>query len=226
MISVIIPTFDSAPTLARTLAPLIAGVAQGVIKEAIVVDGGSSDDTIEIVEAAGCDVVRTGRGRARQLIEGARRARSPWLLFLNADTSLAPGWLEEAQRFMRRPGAQSRAAAFRFALDDDCAEARRVVSWMRFRCGVTKLPGGEQGLLISRRLYDMLGGYQQMELMEDVDLARRIGAKRLVLFDTEAVVSAERYQRDGFARRAWEEFVLLARYRMGADPGDLAKPRD
>jgi rSAM/selenodomain-associated transferase 2 len=215
MISVIIPTLNSALHLARTLAPLIAGVAQGVVREAIIVDGGSNDDTIEIAEAAGCDIVKSGPGRARQLIVGANVARGEWLLFLHADTSLAPGWVEEAQRFMSRPGAQSRAAAFRFALDDDSADAQRIVSWTRFRGGVLKLPCGEQGMLISRRLYDMLGGYHQMEVLEDIDLARRIGAKRMVFLETDAISSAERYQQEGFARRAWRDFMQIARYRMG-----------
>ncbi|MES1156889.1 MAG: glycosyltransferase [Alphaproteobacteria bacterium] len=223
MISVIIPTRNSGSHLARTFAPLIAGVADGVVKQAIVADAGSSDDTLAVAEAAGCDVVAVSGNRARQLIEGAKAARGEWFLILHPGTVLTPAWLDEVKRFIARPGAQSRAATFRFAFDDDAPEARRVVSWARLRGEALKLPGGEQGLLISRRLYDILGGYANMDAMEDVDLVRRIGGKRLTVLGADALVCAEKYQRDGYTRHAWREQVALARYLMGADPGDLAK---
>jgi rSAM/selenodomain-associated transferase 2 len=226
MISVIIPTLDAAPYLARAFAPLISGVAEGIIKEAIVVDGGSRDDSIAIAEAAGATIVASQAGRARQLIAGAAKARGEWLLFLHADSTLAQGWLEETRRFIERPGAEARAAAFRFAFDDDAPAARRVQFWARARAALFKLPYGDQGLLISRKLYDELGGYRDLALMEDVDIVRRIGARRLVLFEAEAVTSADKYRRDGYQKRAWRNLGLLARYLLGADPAKLARDYD
>jgi rSAM/selenodomain-associated transferase 2 len=226
MISVVIPTLNAAPYLVRALAPLIAGVADGLVKEAIIADGGSSDDTAAIAEAAGATLVVSEPGRARQLIAGAAAARGAWLLFLHADTALAPGWLEEARGFMARPGAALRAGAFRFAFDDDAPAARRVQFWARARARVFKLPYGDQGLLISRALYEALGGYRDLPLMEDVDLVRRIGAAHLTLFSTEAVTSADKYRRDGYQKRAWRNLSLLTRYLLGADPAQLARRYD
>jgi hypothetical protein len=83
-----------------------------------------------------------------------------------------------------------------------------------------------RGLLISRFFYDGLGGYPDIPLMEDVEIMRRIGPQRLVLLDTEAVTSAEKYRRDGYGRRAWRNLTMMARYLMGADPVELAKAYD
>ena len=226
MISVVIPTLNAAPHLPRAFAALVQGVADGLIKQVIVADGGSTDDTVAIAEAAGCDVVVTEAGRGKQLRAGASAAKANWLLFLHADTALAPGWAAEAERFMALPQARKRAAAFRLAFDDNSSQARRVVFWARLRARVMKLPYGDQGLLISRLLYDALGGYPDLPLMEDVELVRRIGRKRLVLLRSEAVTSAEKYRRDGWDKRPWRNLSLMARYLMGADPSELAKAYD
>ena len=226
MITVVIPTLNAAAHLPHTLAPLVQGAADGLIKHVIIADGGSQDDTIAIAEAAGCDVVTSPPGRAKQLRAGAAAAKANWLLFMHADTALAPGWTAEAQRFMSQPQARKRAAAFRLAFDDDSRAARRVVFWARLRARIMKLPYGDQGLLISRFLYDALGGYPDLPLMEDVELVRRIGRKRLTILQTEAVTSADKYRRDGWDKRSWRNLGLMARYLLGADPVKLAKAYD
>lgn len=226
MISVIIPTLNAAPHLPGTLRPLVAGVTSGVVKEVLVADGGSEDQTLAIADAAGCAIIQGERGRAKQLRAGAAAARSRWLLFLHADTALSPGWVEEVERFISAPQSRKKAAAFKLAFDDTSPEARRVVFWARLRARVMKLPYGDQGLLISRLLYDGIGGYPDMPLMEDVEIVRRIGARRLSLLDSEAVTSAEKYRRDGYDKRAWRNLGLMARYLMGADPVELAKAYD
>ncbi len=226
MLSIIIPTLNAAPLLPRALAALVAGAAHGLVKQVIVADGGSSDATLAIAEAAGCDIVRGPSGRAKQIRAGAAAAKASWLLFLHADTELSPGWVAEAERFVSAPQARMRAAAFTLAFDDHSRQARRVVFWARLRARVLKLPYGDQGLLLSRSFYNALGGYADLPLMEDVDLVRRIGAKRLILLETEAVTSAEKYRRDGYDKRAWRNLVLTARYFMGADPAELAKGYD
>ena len=226
MISVIIPTLNASAHLPRALAPLVAGAAHGLVKQVIVADGGSSDETLEIAEAAGCDIMASTPGRAKQMRAGVTRAKANWLLFLHADTTLAQNWVEEAARFIGAPRGRLRAAAFRLAFDDDAPEARRVIAWARLRARLLSLPYGDQGLLISRFFYDALGGFRDIPLMEDVEIVRRIGAKRLTLLETEAVTSAEKYRRDGYNKRAWRNLILTARYLMGADPADLAKAYD
>jgi rSAM/selenodomain-associated transferase 2 len=226
MISVIIPTLNAAPHLARTLQSLVAGMTGGIIKEVIVADGGSDDETLAIADGAGCTVVKTERGPAKQMRAGAAMAKGKWLLFLHADTALASGWVEETERFINAPQSRKKAAAYKLAFDDTSREAKRVVFWARLRARVMKLPYGDQGLLISRFFYDGLGGYPDIPLMEDVEIMRRIGPERLVLFETQAVTNADKYRRDGWDKRAWRNLGLMARYLMGADPVELAKAYD
>ena len=226
MISVVIPTLHAAAHLPRALAPLVQGMTHGLIKQVIVADGGSSDETLEIAEAAGCEIVVSEPGRAKQLRAGVNVSRANWLLFLNADTALDDGWVKEAERFMSQPQARKRAAAFRLAFEDSSPGARQVVFWARMRAQVMKLPYGDQGMLISRLLYDALGGYPDIPLMEDVELARRIGPKRLTILETEAVSMAEKYRREGYGKRAWRNLALMTRYLLGADPVELAKAYD
>ncbi|HYD86946.1 MAG TPA: glycosyltransferase [Vitreimonas sp.] len=224
MISVVIPTLNAAAHLPRALAPLVQGVQHGLVKQVIVADAGSTDETLEIAEAAGCDIVVVGEpGRAKQMRAGASASRANWLLFLPPETALGEGWVSEAQRHMSQPQARKRAAAFRLALDDKSPAAKRVVFWARMRARVMKLPNGDQGLLISRLLYDALGGYPDLPVLEDVEIARRIGPKRLAILDSDAIASAERYRRDGYGAHALRSLTLMARYFLGADPMELAK---
>ncbi len=221
MISVIIPTLNAAALLPLTLAPLVAGAAEGLVKQVIVADGGSEDATCAIAEAAGCDLALGARGRGAQLAVGAKAARGDWFLFLHADTVLSENWREEARRVVA--GDEDHAAAFTLAFDDTSFAARLVVVWALARASLLKLPYGDQGLLISRRLYEAIGGYRDLALMEDLDIVRRIGGKRLSILPALAVTSAAKYRRDGYAKRSWRNLLLTARYLLGADPAKLAR---
>jgi len=196
MISVVIPTLNAERTLTATLAALVPAVVDGVVQEGILADGGSSDDTRIIADAAGTQLIDAPRGRATQLAAGAARARADWLLFLDADMVLEPGWAEEAQAFIERveSGRRSQAAAFfRFALDDD-GFMPRVAEWLvRLRCLLFALPYGDQGLLISRKLYDRLGGFR-----EGADLVDRLKRSEMVMLKSRAVTIAQRYQNEGY----------------------------
>src|ERR671933_816562 len=225
MISVVIPTLDAEASLVETLAALVPAVPEGLVREAVVADGGSMDATREIADAAGCRVVSAARGRGAQLAAGAAVARWPWLLFLHADTVLEEGWRREAGRFIERADRQGgeAAASFAFALDDFGARARWLEAAAMARCKLFGLPYGDQGLLISRRLYERLGGFRPLPLMEDVDLVRRIGRRRLTLLRTRAVTSAARYRRDGYASRAARNAVCLGLYFAGVSPARIVR---
>ena len=188
MISVIVPTDNAERLLPRCFDSLIAGAVRGVVREVIVTDAGSSDGTLAIADAAGAHVVHSRKNRGAQLADGAATAKGDWLLFLHPETALEPGWEMEAESFisqaeMERP----RAAAFRFALDDFGGEARRAEAKAALRTALFALPYGDQGLLIPKRLYKKLGGYRALADLEDADLVRRIGRRRLVSLRARAV---------------------------------------
>ena len=217
MISVVIPTLNAEATLGQTLAALVPAAVEGLVREVIVVDGGSSDRTAEIVDQAGASLVKGGAGRGHQLAAGAAQARFPWLLFLHADTTLDPGWERDAGLFMERVDLERQplaAAAFRFALDDMGARPRVLERLVALRCAALRLPYGDQGLLIPRRLYDEVGGYRPLTLMEDVDLVQRLGRRRTVMLLSRAVTSAERFRREGYARRSARNLLCLTLYTL------------
>lgn len=214
-LSVVIPVLDAGADLKACFDRLSQA------DEIIVVDGGSTDGSAQIARSAGARLVSTSAGRGDQLAAGAREARGDWLLFIHADTMLAPGWREAAGRHMAEHARD--AACFRFALDDPSWQARLLERAVALRVRWLKLPYGDQGLLVSRSHYDAMGGYRSLPLMEDVDLVRRIGRHRLRVLDVPAVTSARRWRSDGWWRRSARNLACLALYAIGVSPARIAR---
>lgn len=223
-LSIVIPTLNEAARLPATLAALSTPAGDGGEGlEILVSDGGSQDATADLAQGAGAQVVTDAQGRGAQLAAGAAAARGDWLLFLHADTRLAPGWRAAAAAVMADPANRQRAGYGRFRLDDPHPRARRLEKRVAWRCRRFGLPWGDQGLLIARDFYRALGGYRPIPLFEDVDLVRRIGRNRLVALDIDAVTGAERFLQAGYRRRSARNFALLSLYLMGAPPAWLAR---
>ncbi|MEO8141721.1 MAG: TIGR04283 family arsenosugar biosynthesis glycosyltransferase, partial [Sphingomicrobium sp.] len=190
-------------------------------EEILVVDGGSTDDSADIAERAGARVIEAKRGRGTQLRAGGEAARGDWLLFLHADTRLATGWREAiAAHVANTPEA---AGHFDLRLDHDAWQARVIEHGVAMRVRLFGLPYGDQGLLISRRLYDEVGGFRPLALMEDVDLVRRIGRHRLRRLKAVALTSAVRWRRDGWLRRSSRNLACLTLYFAGVSQARLTR---
>ena len=206
-LSIVIPILNASQTLPGTLAAL-----SGVDGEIIVVDGGSTDASANMARDRGAQVIVAPRGRGPQLSAGAEQARGDWLLFLHADTLLEEGWRKAVTHFCKDPANRTKAATFRFALDDPSRQARRLERMVAWRVRRLGLPYGDQGLLIHRDLYRAVGGYKPLELMEDIDLARRIGRSRVVALPVTARTSAARWRREGWLRRSARNLLCLLLY--------------
>ena len=216
-LAVVIPTLNAAPSLAVTLSALPR------VGRVIVIDGGSTDDTRQIAAAHGAHVLTSAPGRGRQLQAGAVAAQTPWLLFLHADTRLdAKAW-SEVRRHLADPRSRGKAGAFRLRLDDAAWQARVVEFGVRLRVVILALPYGDQGLLISHRLYDEIGGFAPLPLMEDVDLVRRLGRRRLTSLDGSAITSAARWRRRGWLRQTLTNLRCLSLYLAGVAPERIAQ---
>jgi rSAM/selenodomain-associated transferase 2 len=222
-LSVIIPTLNAEASLRRSLPSIASLSAVSMMREVIFADGGSSDRTAEIADEAGAVFVQAPHGRGVQLAAGAERAAGAWLLFLHADTALEPGWEKAVRAFLDDPENAARIGYFRFGLDDGSASARSLEAAVALRCRLFRLPYGDQGLLISRDLYRRLGGFRPIPLMEDVDLVRRAGWRRMAPLPARATTSAERYRRDGYLMRPVRNLFCLSLYFLGVPPRAIAK---
>jgi len=204
MISVIFPTHNDEVGLAHALASLVPAAADGTVREVIIVDGGSSDGSLEVADAAGCRIV-TGSGRlGPDLALAAATARSDWLLFLSPSVTLEPGWQREVHEFLDRvamagAGGQH-AAAFRHARAGFGFGARLAEVSAALRARLFAAPFLEQGLLVPARLYREMGGHREMAGMAQADLARRVGRSRLVFLRSRAVMRGEPVEGGGAAR--------------------------
>jgi rSAM/selenodomain-associated transferase 2 len=217
-LSIVVLARNAAATLPDTLAALEEGRRGGLVHEVVLADGGSTDETVRQAEAAGAKALVLPSGRGSQLAAGAHAASGDWLLFVHADTVLAPGWAGAATAFMADPANRARAAAFRLRLDDADPRARRIERLAYWRARVLGLPYGDQGLLMSADFYRDLGGYRPLPLMEDVDFARRIGRRRLALLEVTALTSAARYRTGGWWFRPARNLSILALYFLGVPP--------
>ncbi|MEP6017914.1 MAG: TIGR04283 family arsenosugar biosynthesis glycosyltransferase [Paracoccaceae bacterium] len=213
-ISVVIPTLNAANNLPACLAALVEALDAGLIRELIVSDGGSEDDTLVLADAWGAAIVSGPPSRGGQLRRGCEAAKADWFLILHADTVLSEGWSDKVKSHFRT----NKAGWFRLRFDKG---GRAIAAWanIRSRWG---LPYGDQGLLLPASLYNEVGGFSDIPLMEDVALARALKGK-LTEFPAIALTSADRYHKHGWIKRSARNFWTLVRYFAGVSPHELAR---
>nr|WP_321252199.1 TIGR04283 family arsenosugar biosynthesis glycosyltransferase [uncultured Ruegeria sp.] len=216
-ISIVIPTLNAAGSLPGTLQSLMEGVQAGLIRELVIADGGSTDETLAMADEAGARIVEGPPSRGGQLRRGCQTASAEWLMVLHADTALQSGWSDAVASHLET-GAP---AAFLLQFQARGFAPRWVAGWANVRSRLFGLPYGDQGLLVPRKTYLAAGGYKDQPLMEDVAL---VGAlPRVRILPVRAVTSAERYERLGWLRRGGRNLWLVFRYFLGADPEQLAQ---
>ena len=221
LVSVVIPVLNDVPALEAQLSTLDRSPAC----EVIVVDGGTEDeDGMRRLRSRFGDVrwQQSPPGRARQMNEGAGRARGTWLLFLHADTRLTAGWLEELRRADADP--QTIGGSFSFRLDSGARWARWIERGVSVRVHLFGLSYGDQALFVRREVFHAMQGYRDIPLMEDVDFARRLRRMGRILRSTmAAVTSARRWEQEGWLRRSASNVVLVLLFLAGVPPVRLAR---
>jgi rSAM/selenodomain-associated transferase 2 len=217
-LSIVIPTWNEAAVITRAVERAWE-LGPGQV---VVADGGSSDGTQALAAARGAEVVEAPRGRARQQNAGARQAHGRWLLFLHADTWLEAAAAAQVQAAMADPACQ--AAAFRQRIEAEGALYRWIERGNALRARMLGLAYGDQGLLVRRALFDEVGGFADLPLMEDVELAGRLRRRtRLRMLPGPLHTSARRWQQQGALRQTARNWMLLAAYFAGAAPKRLAR---
>jgi rSAM/selenodomain-associated transferase 2 len=218
VLSIIIPVLDEAENLRRLLPDLATRCPDA---EIIVVDGGSSDVTAEVVR--GCPpawYLESARGRARQMNAGARAASGDVLLFLHADTVLPPG----APSAIACALADPAMVGGRF---DVCFSSARWAFWviaafMNARSRLTRIATGDQAIFVRRAAFEALDGYPDIPLMEDIALSRRLKrVGRMSCLRLQVVTSARKWEREGILRTIFLMWTLRFLYCCGTDPARL-----
>ncbi|WP_224241789.1 TIGR04283 family arsenosugar biosynthesis glycosyltransferase [Hyalangium gracile] len=221
MISVILPVLNEERRIRQRLTELAA--MDGIV-EVRVVDGGSTDATVEHARAfPGVTVLSAPRGRASQMNAGAEGARGSVLLFLHADVALPPEAPRHIAMALEDPGVV--AGAFKTWTVDDVGSARLgpLLHLADLRSRYTRHPYGDQALFVRAEAFRAVGGFPAQPLMEDLELSRRlwrIGRIRTV--DARVTVSGRRFlARPVFYFLAVNGFPLL--YRFGVSPHTLLR---
>lgn len=212
------PTLNEAQ---RLRAAVLNPIAEPGV-EVLVIDGGSSDGTLQVANELGLRTVSSPRGRAVQMNVGARLATGSILIFLHADTRLPKGFAEEVRRALRTPGAVG--GAFSLRIDARVWSLRVIERAVNWRSRYLQMPYGDQALFLTRSAFEQVGGYQEFPLMEDFDLVRRLrklGAIRIL--SMEAVSSARRWERLGPWRTTLLNQFIICAFQLGVSPQRLAR---
>lgn len=220
--SVIIPARNEAGCLGATLEGLQAARRRGC--EVLLADGGSVDGTVAAAAHQADQVLECAPGRARQMNRGAARAAGAVLVFLHADT-LLPGDFDLALN-QRRVGAEN-WGWFTARLASERPVFRCIETLMNLRSRLTRIATGDQAIFVGRRLFQRLGGYADLPLMEDIELCARL--RRLappVRMEQPALSSARRWETHGVIRTILLMWKLRCWYALGANPAALARQYD
>jgi len=212
-VSVIIPTFNEEKNIRATLEALKSIAPY----EVVVADGGSTDRTREICQSLATTVLSSAPGRGRQMNEAARRASGDVLLFLHADTRLPPTALDDVRTVLGDPHYVG--GRFDVELDNDRWMLRVVGRLISLRSRLTKVATGDQAIFVRREVFERIGGYPDIPLMEDVALSRALKrAGRVACLRSRVITSARRWQMEGLWRTILKMWTLKLLYLMGVSP--------
>lgn len=212
-----IPTLNEGARLADTLSSV-----RGEGLEIIVVDGGSGDETVQLAHEAGAWVLKSDRGRARQLRIGSEQATGEIILFLHADTTLDQGWDSAVREVMSDLSVAGGAFKFRFA--ERGLWSNWIEFWVRVRMALWCLPYGDQALFMRREVLERMGGVPIVPVMEDLDLVQGIKrAGELRMLPLVATTSARRYHGRGTFRTIGGHLYGLLGWALGWDRQRIAE---
>lgn len=220
MISIIIPALNEEMHLARCIGSIRS---EGFSEEIIVADGGSNDRTKEIASGYhGVRLLASAKGRGSQMNTGSRVATGDILLFLHADTILEQGWSKELCSALENHSFVG--GAFSFCIDNPSSKYRLVEAWVRMRCRIFNLPYGDQAIFIRKHIFQKLGGYKEIPLMEDVDIISRMKELgKISVLRKKAVTSGRRWVSKGLLKTAAVNQMTLFMYHLGVSPERLAR---
>lgn len=218
-ISVIVPVFNE-----EAILPVFLGqTAHWTVMEIIFVDGGSTDQTQAIIQRSpGHRLLTSNKGRGNQMNEGAHAATGDVLLFLHADSLFPADGFSAILKAMQNTDLVG--GAFRLRIESNSLCLKFIAMMANIRSSLFGLPYGDQGIFVRRAVFNNMGGYQDIPLMEDVEFIRRLKREgRITLLDQAITTSARRWIKQGIVYTSVRNIILLLLYFMGVSPKQLAK---
>ncbi len=220
-LSIVIPTLNEAEAIGLLLSDLAAQTCDQALLEIIVVDGGSDDATRSIAGTFNSVVTTAARGRAAQMNAGAALARADTLWFVHADSRLAP---TAAATLLARTSPP--VWGFVDVRLSGAARLLRVVEFlMNLRSAASGIATGDQGIFVQRSIFEQLGGFPSIPLMEDIALSKSLKAlaRPVRLRQPRIVTSSRRWESAGIVRTILLMWRLRLAYALGVPPSTLAK---
>jgi rSAM/selenodomain-associated transferase 2 len=221
-LSIIVPVLNEASCINSFLENLKL-VTAGCNAEIIVADGAQDCGTIAAITDPDVMRLAAAKGRARQMNAGAAVAKAPILLFLHADIQLPLGALEQILAALK--DNKYVGGAFEIAYDSKSFLMRLVAMRSNFRCRISRIPYGDQGIFIRKEYFERIGGYLEIDFLEDVDLMRRIKRDRgkICILKSRIVASPRRWEKEGLLYTAIRNNIVVSLFHFGVHPNKLAK---
>ena len=223
-VSIIIPVLNEVATVTdclQTLQSLFASDAK-VTLEIIVVDGGSSDATVELATPLADQLIVAGQGRAGQMNAGAKASSGEYVLFLHADTRLPDDILAVLASWQNTE--LPLWGFFLVQLSGSARPLRIVETMMNWRSRLTGIGTGDQCLFVNRQLFNSIGGFADMPLMEDIEICQRLKRMNKPRVEIHPVVTSSRkWEREGVFKTIVLMWRLRLAYFFGAKPEELAR---
>jgi rSAM/selenodomain-associated transferase 2 len=216
-ISIIIPALNEAANIQAA----IASIQLSTNIEIIVVDGGSNDNTVDIAKSFGVKVLTSMPGRACQMNVGAAIASGEILLFLHADTRLPPCFDTLVRATLDR---ETVAGAFRLKIAGE-AWGLRLVEWgVGVRSRFFQLPYGDQAIFVTKKVFEQIGGFPELPIMEDFELIRRLrGIGHIQIVSTPVLTSARRWLKKGIFQTTLINQIVIIAYLLGVSPAKITQ---
>lgn len=216
-ISIVIPVLNEAHKLQKTLE--LRNIATHI--EIIVVDGGSQDQTVELAQTAGVQVLKSNPGRAQQMNLGAKTATGEILLFLHADTHLPAKFDDLIRNALAQP--HTIAGAFNLKIDLPMWSLRLVEWGVNLRSRYLQMPYGDQALFLYTRTFNEMGGFPNLPIMEDFELIRQLRRRSTIaIIPTPVITSGRRWQKLGVVRTTLINQCIIVAYLLGISPQQIA----
>ncbi|AKG24856.1 TIGR04283 family arsenosugar biosynthesis glycosyltransferase [Calothrix sp. 336/3] len=212
-ISVIIPTLNESVNIASTLSAI--PIRHDI--EVIIVDGGSTDNTVEITRQFSIKLIDSLPGRSEQMNRGATVATGEILLFLHGDTRLPSNFENMVRDAIQKPGVV--AGAFTLQIDDNAPSLRWVEKGVKWRSRLFQLPYGDQAIFLTKETFEKIGGFPRIPIMEDFELIQRLKKiGKITIISASVITSPRRWLKKGIWQTTLINQIVIIAYYLGISP--------